>query len=186
MTSNALSPAELNDLLVYDPETGEFFWKERAREHFACDNAYRGWNTRHAGRKAGSVSNGYRQIMIFRVAYWGHRLAWALTHGSWPELDIDHINHDRSDNRICNLREVSRGENTRNRTLSDSNAYGIANIRFRPDRGHWSVGIKKGGRTFGRAGFPTKESAIRYRNKLAKSLGFHVNHGQAVVEEFRQ
>lgn len=82
----------------YDPETGAF--------------------TR-SGRPFGSFSHpsGYGVLTMFGNQYRMHRVAWALHYGEWPANQIDHINRDRSDNRIANLRDATSRENNANRTM---------------------------------------------------------------------
>jgi hypothetical protein len=99
----ALTAERINELLTYDPGTGVFRWKVERR---------RG---RAVGSVAGSTdSYGYRQICIDGSKRLAHRVAWTLSSGKWPDGEIDHINGDRSDNRIANLREASRQVNTQN------------------------------------------------------------------------
>lgn len=99
-----LSVEELKKLLTYDPLTGLFTWNKtlgsRALE----------------GSKAGSICkiHGYRFIRLNKKLYRAHHLAWLYTYGFFPTLDIDHINQNRADNRIVNLREVDRTVNNLN------------------------------------------------------------------------
>lgn len=88
----------------YDPDTG-LFTRIRAAGRHGCHKV---------GTVAGtSTSHGYVVIRIAGVLHGAHRLAWLYVHGEWP-LVIDHINGDRADNRLCNLRNVSQKENTQN------------------------------------------------------------------------
>jgi Demerecviridae HNH endonuclease len=81
---------------VYDPETGIFRWPN--------------------GRVAGSyTNNGYIFIGVYGLRFLAHRLAWLYMTGEWPKEQIDHINRSRSDNRWCNLREASNGQNSANK-----------------------------------------------------------------------
>lgn len=81
--------------IVYNSSTGEF--------------------TNLTGSSIGWVaSNGYRTIRYQGKDYRAHRLAWYLTYGVWPLGDIDHINKDKLDNRITNLREATRSQNMQN------------------------------------------------------------------------
>lgn len=67
------------------------------------------------GKIVGSVtSDGYRQVTINWRVYSEHRLAWFYVYGVWPE-ELDHINGDRLDSRISNLRECTRSQNQFNR-----------------------------------------------------------------------
>ena len=87
-------PDSIRDVLNYDPETGDLTWKinsKRAR----------------AGAVAGWVhNNGYRMLCANQVTYLAHRVAWFLHHGTQPNV-IDHVNRDRADNRLANLRDVN-------------------------------------------------------------------------------
>jgi len=99
-----MTQEELHQLLDYNPETGEFFWKVNSR----CIKV---------GQKAGYVckTHGYEHIFINKKQYRSHRLAWLYVHGKWPEPEIDHINRVKTDNRIANLREADRSMNNLNR-----------------------------------------------------------------------
>jgi len=84
------------DKFTYCPDSGEFI------------------NNR-SGKAAISKSDGYIIIMVSGLSFVAHRVAWFINYGTWPTGVIDHINHDRSDNRIINLRDVSPTENARNK-----------------------------------------------------------------------
>ena len=106
------------ELLYYFPETGELRWKRRSEQYFpegkhtAATCAKRG-NTKFAGKLAFITIKplGYRYGSIFGRKYYAHRLVWLLHYGHWPQFHVDHINGIRTDNRIENLRDVSRSEN---------------------------------------------------------------------------
>lgn len=67
------------------------------------------------GTRAGSMMRcGYEIIAIDRLKYVAHRLAWFYVHGKWPPHEIDHINGDRADNRIVNLRQATTSQNLQN------------------------------------------------------------------------
>lgn len=103
MYKNTVPIERLNELLAYDPATGRLTWKLTRNGRIK------------AGDRAGCLGRlGYFCVCIDFVQYGSHRVGWALHTGSWPAGDIDHINGNRADNRIANLRDVPRAENLQN------------------------------------------------------------------------
>lgn len=97
-----ITAQRLRELVSYDEGTGEFTWLVKR------GNA-------DLGSIAGYTnSNGYRVIRLDGVRYRAHRLAWFFAHGVWPSENVDHINGDRADNRIANLRDITQAENLQN------------------------------------------------------------------------
>jgi len=116
MVMRSLTQEIVRDLLEYDPETGIFTWRHRDRKYCASDKAQKIWNKRYAGKKAGALNKfGYIKIKIFHGAFSAHRLAYLYMAGSFPEMEIDHIDRNKSNNRFENLREVSKFVNQQNR-----------------------------------------------------------------------
>lgn len=103
--------------------------------------------------------SGYRQGRIFGKAFRAHRVAWAITHGEWPSYEIDHINGDRSDNRINNLREASRMENARNRGANINSPSGLKGVSWSKSSGKWRARITAGGPENNLGFFDTAEDA---------------------------
>lgn len=107
--------------LDYDCETGEFLWKDHYR-----------LNTRVIGKKAGHLCKiaGYVHIRFRRRLFKAHRVAFAIHYGRWPLCHIDHINRDRADNRIVNLRECEVKENAQNKTCKAgrTGVVGVTNV----------------------------------------------------------
>lgn len=138
------------ELLQYTPETGSFHWRVNRQPAIK------------AGDRAGSInSHGYVQICIKGRAHLGHRLAWFMTHGSWPSKMIDHINGDRSDNRIVNLREATSSQNQANRGARKDSRVGIRGVRFQKNTGKWAAQIQIGS-------FATAEEAKRAYLRMAE------------------
>lgn len=98
-----IDAAKARELLDYDPDTGSLRWK-------------RHMSTRaRAGDEAGLIQQGrYRRVGIHGRYYMAHRLAWLIVHGEWPANELDHINGEHADNRLCNLRQATSAENKRN------------------------------------------------------------------------
>jgi hypothetical protein len=93
----------LRQLFAYDNNTGLVSWKIPRKNGVV------------AGVVAGSVdsTSGYARLCFGRKSYKVHRVVWALAYGEWPVIDIDHINGDKTDNRLENLRLATRAENLR-------------------------------------------------------------------------
>ncbi|HLX18453.1 MAG TPA: HNH endonuclease [Bradyrhizobium sp.] len=163
----------VRSVLDYNPDTGIFLWRRRPDRTEA-------WNAEFAGREAGYLNAGYRVIRINKLCtYQATRLAWLLTHGTWPPADkhVDHINGNPHDNRAINLRLASIAENARNRGAQSNNALGLKGVRFEAARGLYRVQIVVDGkqRIVGR--FRTKKEAsdayeracLRYHGEFAKT-----------------
>lgn len=100
----SITAERLRELLEYSPETGLFVWKKFTNGRVLV------------GSKAGCiVKKRYATICIDEKTYLAHRLAWLYVHGEWPKGWIDHINRDKRDNRIENLRDVTPSQSAWNR-----------------------------------------------------------------------
>lgn len=132
MAKKILPPVEmLRELMDYNPETGVFHWKKRDISMFPSARIGNSWNAKHVGKQALIVDNhGYKKGRIFGEDFMAHRIAWAIYYGEWPAEDLDHINGDRSDNRICNLRLATDSENLRNRGAQKNNSSGYKGVHF--------------------------------------------------------
>lgn len=163
----------LKRLFSYNPETGTLIWRERTEVDCPNPKERKRWNGRYAGKEAFQVKpNGYREGMIFRSAHKAHRVIWALHYGAWPEGDIDHINGKRSDNRIKNLRCVSRKENSRNQRHRTNNTTGVMGVyphgkRWRVHLGNVHIGV-----------YETIQLAAAARAEAERAAGYHPNHGR--------
>lgn len=133
-----ITPREVSRLLKYDTETGKLYWKSRV------DNAG-GFNVKFAGKEAftSTERKGYKNGRINGDNMKAHRVAWAIHYGEWPEDQIDHINGDKSDNRICNLRPATNEYNCRNKGMSSRNTSGYNGVSLCKRRGVWVGKYKK-------------------------------------------
>lgn len=123
-------------------------------------------------------SQGYIRFTMNGAAYHAHRVAWLIHFGSWPKECIDHINGDRSDNRIMNLREASRGENNHNMKINKNNTSGVKGITFHNASGKWRASIKLGGKVAYCSLFESiEEAVIAIKIKRTELHKEFTNHG---------
>lgn len=151
----------LKDILDYEPDTGFFRWKPRE----STTREGKIFNTRFAGAVAGTINgHGYVQINISGRLHKAHRLAWLFVHGDCPAL-IDHINRDRTDNRICNLRQATKAQNAANSGATSRSKTGVKGVSWSDKENKWIAYIRVDGRSK-RIGAFTEISAAAsaYRN----------------------
>ena len=155
-----LTHSRLTELLIYNAELGIFNWRIKRVGI-------------RMGDIAGRVSpDGYVRLMIDGNQHQAHRLAWFYTHGTMPIDKIDHINRDRSDNRLENLREVDHTINCRNSSVYRNNTSGVVGVSRteactnRP----FQASVYVFGRPF-RRNFKSLENAVIWRELHLKGLG---------------
>jgi hypothetical protein len=130
----ALTADRLRELLHYEPGTGFFTWRIKPCRRVNAGAVAGGW-----------AANGYRQIRVDRVKYRAHRLAWLYVHGVWPQEQMDHLNGDRADNRLENIRPATSGENMQNlRGPKRNNTTGFLGVRKHGSR--YRADIKTNGK----------------------------------------
>lgn len=155
-----ISAIRLREVLDYQPETGVFLWKARTAI------------TNRVGEVAGTVdSRGYIRIGVDRHIYKAHRLAWLFVHGCLPDGEIDHINGVKSDNRIANLRDVSRMTNQQNQRASLSRQIGRhIGVTPHPATGKWRARIWHQGKNLSLGLHATQEDAHKAYLKAKRQL----------------
>lgn len=151
----------IEECLNYDPETGEFRWKDsRPSNHFKTQRGYSIYHVQHAGKKAGSTdTHGYVQIEIKGMAMLAHRIAWLISHREWPVDMIDHINGNRSDNRLINLREATKPQNMQNAKVRRDSKTGVKGVSWRESTQSWHASIKCNGKNHFLGVFQSLEEA---------------------------
>ncbi len=126
MTTQILNQAKLKARFDYNPDTGAF--------------TRRMANNRT--KPAGALNHhGYVAFYIGNRRYLAHVLAWLYVHGEMPVLEIDHINRDKADNRIANLREATLKENLQNRGKNTNNTSGHLGVGWNKAYERWYARI---------------------------------------------
>jgi len=126
---------QLKEILDYNENTGIFIWKNpNPRSHYK------------SGTKAGGIKpDGYMHVTINKQSYIGHHLAWFYVYGEWPSK-IDHIDGNRSNNAISNLRLTTAYQNSWNMKITKRNTSGIKGISWYKATKKWSVEIMAQGK----------------------------------------
>ena len=172
----------LHEALNYDSQTGLFFWKKRPELHFKNSHCMNKWNSRNAGKQAGTIYTPTRlsdykrvKIVVGNRPIMAHQIAWMLMHGAIPDgLFIDHIDGDATNNAIKNLRLVTHSENHKIRKIQSNNSSGVPGVRTKS--GKWYARIKINGKEKHLGSFQTKEEAVAARKQYAIEHGFTERH----------
>lgn len=138
---------KLSEQLSYNPNTGLFVWKVAKQKV-----------------KAGSIAGSWRKVGYVGIlfegkAYLAHRLAWLFMYGEFPPEMVDHINGDKSDNRIDNLRAATRSQNNRNSKVSRLSRHGIKGARWDAKGKRWVASAAHLGNRKYLGSFKTSEEA---------------------------
>lgn len=162
-------------LFDYNSLTGVLSWKPR--EYLSEKTPVeKMWDKRFSGKPVGAPHNGYIRFGIGSRLYLAHRVIWLMQYGEWPDV-IDHVDGDRSNNKIENLRSVTRPENSLNRRLPKSNRSGVIGVHWCTRSGKWAAAIKKNGHTKHVGYFDDINDAKEARLAAQALSGFHKNHG---------
>lgn len=153
-----LTQEEALRLLEYEPESGVLRFRV-------------GRSNVRAGAVAGSVNaHGYRQLKVANKDYLAHRVIWLMVHGRWPADQIDHIDGDRLNNRLDNLREATHAENGRNLRMRATNTSGVTGVYWSKRSKRWVAQIRDGGRQRYIGQFCDMDAAIAARRAAEKVL----------------
>jgi len=156
-----LTQKRLKEVLQYNGESGAFSRVSRN------------------GRLGTICVQGYLVIQIDGVIYKAHRLAWLYTYGDWPREQIDHIDRDRMNNKILNLRDATAKDNSQNRTMSKNNKSGVNGVYWNKKMGKWHAQIRgeTGNEHIGY--FGNLIEAREARVAVQTDRGYSPLHGQA-------
>lgn len=138
---------QLREYIRLDAETGRLYWIKKPASRIVV------------GREAGSYRpDGYGSVNLLRKTFLVHHAVFALQYGYWPK-ELDHINGVPADNRLHNLREVSRSQNNMNRQIQTNNTSGFKGVYFYKRIGKWHSRIKVCGKYISLKYHDTAESA---------------------------
>jgi hypothetical protein len=167
----------------YNPITGELWWLERGPHWFSSSKdpikESKRWNKRYCGKPAFNTKTkfGYLSGNIRGVRLYKHRVLWALTFGHWPALFLDHINGDKTDNRISNLREADKHVNNRNASKRVDNTSGEPCV-YPTRSGKYKVQVWKDGSQKHIGTYNEFSEAVKARNNVYRLVGFSERHGK--------
>ena len=146
-------------LFDYDPATGILRWRIDRNKVTASRGSVAG----------GPDKDGYWRVRVLKREYRAHRVAWLLVYGEWPSKNLDHINGEKMDNRIENLRLATASENMANTgpTKRNTSGYrGVCETRF----GTFQASICCNRRHHHIGTFRTAEEAARAYDVKAREL----------------
>lgn len=149
MTAKAdITPELLRQLIALDELTGKMTWKPRDAGFFPSAAAAAAWNRQWAGRPVGLSKSGgdYLKIGVLQHNFMAHRVVFAIHNNRWPDGDIDHINRDKRDNSVANLREATCTENNYNMGLTKANSSGYKGVSWKKSKGKWQSIISHNGK----------------------------------------
>jgi hypothetical protein len=171
-----LPQQRLWELFIYQPDTGSLIWRARPREEFKTANSHAVWNSKYADRAAGWVAvNGYRYVNCEGRTRKVSRLVWTYHKGTTPDR-IDHEDGDIANDRIGNLRDVSQGENSKNRARGKNNRSGVLGVY--PQGAKWAAQINIDGHKKYLGTYPSVGEARAARKAAEAAYGYHCNHGR--------
>ena len=154
----------LKSILHYNPETGLFTWKVTLT------------NNAPFGSIAGCPVQGYITIGINKKLYRAHRLAWLYMYGCFPIDILDHINRDRADNKISNLRLANKQQNAYNCQVHKNNTSGFRGVSWHKASNKWRATCSLQGKSYNLGVYITAEEASIVYEEFVKE-----HHGEFYV-----
>jgi hypothetical protein len=149
----------VRSILDYNPDTGIFVWRERPFKNFKTKKGWDFFNSLYAGKQAGGEKEDYIVIGLDRKIYPAHVLAWLYEYGIYPDLQVDHVNRIKTDNRISNLRLATNSQNKYNIGKRSTNTSGYKGVSLVKKTGKWFAKICVDGKQIGLGHFITPEEA---------------------------
>ena len=164
-----LTYEQANELFHYEPSSGKLIRKVTTG------------NRALAGTEVacGASKNKYKFVHHNKKAYCVHRICMLLAYGECPKnVQIDHINHNRGDNRLCNLRFVTNEENSKNHSANKNNTSGITGVYYNKAKRKFQAYIMLNYRNKYIGRYDSLDDAARARKSAEFLYGYHPNHGK--------
>jgi hypothetical protein len=177
----------LQECFEYNADTGELFWKIRPLYHFYNNKTeMKRWNSRYAGKIAGRLNkeNEYMELNIEGKIYKVHRIIWKLLKKEEPPRIIDHIDCNRSNNKIENLRKASKSENNVNVIKSTNNKWGFTGVQYDNRKNKFLATIRYKNKTYFLGYYTTAEEASLVYQK--KSLELRGEFSTVILAEYEE
>ena len=172
MSHRPMDFEEMDRLFSYESETGDIL-----------NRISRGTKAKAGAIATSRTGKGYLHVQFSKdgrpVSYKAHRVAWLLHYKVDPgNMEVDHINHDKSCNKIENLRLVDHKEQCGNFSKSKRNTSGVTGLSWHKNNSKWVAYIHKDGERCYLGIFEDKWDAICCRKSAENRLGYHKNHGK--------
>lgn len=160
----------LHECFDYCSESGALTWKRRPRSHFDKERSWKAWNARFPDRRADQPDGrGYFQVKINGKKHLSHRVIFVMIYGVVPQF-IDHVNGDKSNNSISNLRPATKQQNSWNARRKSNGSTEFKGVS--PIGSRWRATICIGGKLeeIGRFDSPI-EAANAYDARAVELFG---------------
>jgi hypothetical protein len=172
----------LRTLLECDAKTGDLRWLPRDASLFSSVGSARRWHSNFCGKPALTAknSNGYRIGIVLGRVVNAHRVVWILHNGPIPDgMHIDHLNGNRLDNRLANLRLATPSQNLRNAKMPRTNKSGVTGVSWAKRHKKWKAELRHDGKTLMLGMFDSLEDAAAARVAGNALYGYTARHGAA-------
>lgn len=161
-----LTQGRLKEVLDYNPENGHFRWRK--------GSFYNQGNERRAGSI--DISNSHRSIFIEGNKYLEQTLVWLYVYGYFPEDNIYHIDGDKQNNRLINLKPANKSQTCQSKNKQSNNTSGFKGVSFCKSKERWRATIRVNKKLIHlgyftcleKAAQAYKEAAIKYFGEFAR------------------
>ena len=172
---------EALNLFNYDKQYGKIYWKPKNVYNCKSEKECARWNSRFSNKEVGCLnSHGYRKTKFLNKLVSVHRLIWLMEYGEYPNDQLDHINGNRDDNRIENLRISNPLINMQNRKQNENCKSGCSGVYFNKRENKWRAHIKSNKKNIHLGYYIDLNDAVNARKQAEIKYGFHENHGRLV------